>query len=135
MSEQEYILFLTLEEVLEIHRDQIENYGGAEGIKDQGLLESALAQPETSFAGEYLHKTIFEMAAAYCFHLIENHPFYDGNKRVGIVTALIFLDFNGFEVDVDEDVLEKFTLSIASGEKSKEEIAKFFKSCSKVTNV
>lgn len=72
------------------------------------------------------------MASAYCFHLIENHPFYDGNKRVGIVAAIIFLDFNGLEVGVDEWVLERFTFSIASGEKSKSEIAQFLKSHSKV---
>ena len=72
--------FLTLDEVLEIHRDQIERYGGAAGIRDLGLLQSALAQPSATFGGQYLHADLHEMAAAYLYHLVQNHPFLDGNK-------------------------------------------------------
>jgi death-on-curing protein len=123
--------FLTLDEVLEIHKDQIDNYGGSRGVKDQGILLSALAQPETTFGGEYLHKDIYEMAAAYCYHLIENHAFNDGNKRVGIVASLVFLEINGYELTVENDELEKFVLDIASGKKSKEEVNLFMRRNSK----
>ena len=75
--------FLTKEYVTAIHADQINKYGGGQGLRDVGLLESALAQPRATFGGEWLHPTLFDMAAAYLFHLVENHPFLDGNKRVG----------------------------------------------------
>lgn len=128
MSTLEHVLFLTMEEVLEIHEDQITNYGGSLGIRDQGLLESALAQPQASFSGEYLHKDIFEIAAAYGYHLVENHPFTDGNKRLGIVSALVFLDLNGIEIEVENDILERFTLDLAAGKVAKEQLAEFFRS-------
>ena len=82
--------FLTLEEVVRIHGDQIARYGGLEGIRDLGLLQSALAMPEAGFGSQYLHEDLASMAAAYLFHLVQNHPFADGNKRVGIVAALVF---------------------------------------------
>jgi death on curing protein len=119
--------FLTLEEILEIHRNQIDLYGGSHGVKDQGMLESALAQPAASFGGEFLHKDVIEMAAAYCFHLIENHAFNDGNKRVGIVAALIFLEMNNYEMDVTEEALEKFVIDLASGKLSKIEVTSFIR--------
>lgn len=87
--------FLTLAEVLEIHSNQIELYGGTHGVRDLHLLQSALAQPEASFGGAWLHEDIFEMAAAYAFHICQNHPFLDGNKRTALATALLFLDING----------------------------------------
>lgn len=74
-------LFLTLDEVLEIHQQQIDLYGGSHGLRDPGALESAVATPQCTFGDEYLHTTIWEMAAAYLYHLVENHPFIDGNKR------------------------------------------------------
>ena len=83
-------IFLSYDEILEVHDDQILRYGGSNGIRDKKLLFSALAQPGISFGGQYLHETIFEMAAAYLYHIIKNHPFLDGNKRTGIVSALIF---------------------------------------------
>jgi len=85
------VLFLTLDDILESHQNQIETYGGSHGVRDIGLLESAIAQPEASFGGQYLHADIFEMAAAYLYHLVMNHPFVDGNKRVGLEASLIFL--------------------------------------------
>src|SRR5207245_5063328 len=88
------IVFLDLAEVTEIHRDQIERYGGAHGVRDQGLLESALAMPQAGMAGEYFHTDLFEMAAAYLFHLAKNHPFIDGNKRVAAMAAFVFLAMN-----------------------------------------
>jgi death-on-curing protein len=74
-------LFLDIDRVLRTHRSLIERYGGAEGIRDVGLLHSAIAMPQASFGGEFLHKNLFEMAAAYLYHIVQNHPFVDGNKR------------------------------------------------------
>ena len=87
--------FLTLAEVLEIQHVQIERYGGDPTLRDRGLLESALAVPESSFGGEFLHPTLFAMAAAYAYHIAENQPFVDGNKRTGLAAALVFLAING----------------------------------------
>ena len=119
--------FLTLEEVLEIHDDQINRYGGASGIRDFGLLESALAQPQTIFGGSFLHTDLFEMASAYFFHIIQNHPFMDGNKRVGAVTALVFLEMNNKTVIMTNDELESQVLSVAQGLTDKTASAKFFR--------
>ena len=87
--------FLGLQEVLEIHRDQVTRYGGTAGIRDLDLLKSALGMPGATFNGEFLHTDVYEMAAAYLFHLVKNHPFLDGNKRVGAVAALVFLTLHG----------------------------------------
>jgi death-on-curing family protein len=84
-------ILLSLNEVVEIHRDVIERYGGSSGIRDMGLLQSAVAVPQASFGGEYLHTGLFEMAAAFLFHLVQNHPFLDGNKRTGAMAAFTFL--------------------------------------------
>jgi len=83
--------FLELPDVLMVHADQIQRYGGETGVRDLGLLESAVAQPRAAFGGEYLHQDLFGMAAAYLFHIVCNHPFVDGNKRVGLVAARPFL--------------------------------------------
>lgn len=82
--------FLELDDILKFHQDQIARYGGSDGLRDRGDLESALAQPEVSFGGRMLHGDLFEMAAAYLFHIVMNHPFVDGNERVGTVAALGF---------------------------------------------
>jgi death-on-curing protein len=91
--------FLDLDDVLLIHEEQLEKYGGAAGIRDQGLLESALAQPRATFGGDFLHPDIFAMAAAYAFHIAENQPFVDGNKRTGVLAAVVFLELNGYIVE------------------------------------
>lgn len=98
--------FLSFEEVLQIHEDQIRRYGGSLGVRDEGLLRSALAQPEAQFGGEYLHPSIAAMAAAYLFHLVQNHPFIDGNKRIGAACAAVFLELNGLQIDPLLDELE-----------------------------
>ena len=124
--------FLKTHRVLQIHKSQIELFGGSSGIRDIGLLESALAMPEVSFGGTYLHTDIYAMAAAYLFHIISNHPFLDGNKRTGTAVALFFLKLNGIDHDIDDDALEALVLSVACGETGKEEIATFFqKHCSR----
>lgn len=90
--------FLTLDDLYQIHQDQLARYGGQDGIRDQKALESAIAQPQASFGGEYLHPTVFDMAAAYTYHIAQNQPFVDGNKRAGLVAGLTFLYFHDYEV-------------------------------------
>src|SRR4051794_37935673 len=98
--------FLSLSEVLEIHANQIELYGGSLGIRDIGLLEAAVGQAQASFGEEFLHKDIYEMAAAYLYHLVQNHPFIDGNKRVGLASAVVFLEINGITLNEDLDEVD-----------------------------
>ncbi len=119
--------YLDLEDVLEIHSGQIANYGGSPGLRDLALLESAIAQPLSSFDGKYLHRDIFEMAAAYLFHLVLNHPFVDGNKRVALECALVFFEINAISLDASDDELVELTLMSAQGQCSKAEIAEFFR--------
>jgi death-on-curing protein len=118
--------FLTVDDVLESYRQQIERYGGSHGSRDQGLLESALAQPEATFGGQYLHAELYEMAAAYLFHLVNNHPFVDGNKRIGLDAALLFMEINNAPVVVTSEELVSLVLQTAQGQCAKPEIAAFF---------
>ncbi len=120
-------LFLDFDQVLQIHQSLIERYGGSEGLRDVGLLHSALATPRATFDGQWLHGDLFEMAAAYLFHLVQNHPFLDGNRRVGAASAIIFLALNGIAIDADEDGLVEVTLAVARGEIEKTAIAEFFR--------
>lgn len=119
--------FLELTEVLYIHADQIERYGGDASIRDAGLLESAVAMPRATFGGEFLHRDLFEMAAAYLFHIVQNHPFVDGNKRTGTATALVFLEMNGVAIDADEDELVALVLDVAQSRADKPRVAEFFR--------
>jgi death-on-curing protein len=120
-------VFLSLAEVLEIHRDQIERYGGHASLRDLGLLQSALAMPAAGFGGKYLHSDLIEMAAAYLFHIVQNHPFIDGNKRTGMVAAIVFLSLNGIELEAEETQLEKLVMDIAKGTAGKNTIADFLR--------
>ena len=124
-------LFLSFSEVLQIHEDQISRYGGSLGIRDVGLLESALAMPAASFGDKFLHEDIFEMAAAYLFHIVKNHPFVDGNKRVGAVASLVFLIMNDIDFAADEVAFEQMVLAVAEGRMNKSAIAAFFRESSK----
>lgn len=119
--------FLGLQEVLEIHRDQVTRYGGTAGIRDLDLLKSALGMPGATFNGEFLHTDVYEMAAAYLFHLVKNHPFVDGNKRVGAVAALVFLTLNGHDFQAPEDDLAETVLAVARGEIGKSEVTVFLR--------
>lgn len=127
-------VFLRLDEVVEIHGDQIDRYGGHTGIRDLGLLESAVAMPAASFGGDYLQSDIYEMAAACLFHIVQNHPFLDGNKRTGAVSAYVFLLMNGIELRCDEEAFEKMILSVAEGKADKAIIAQFFRSNASATD-
>ena len=91
--------FLNVDDVLDLHAAQLELYGGGAGLRDRGLLESAVAQPQTSIGGAFVHDGLFAMAAAYLFHIVSNHPFVDGNKRTGLLAALVFLDLNGIAIE------------------------------------
>ena len=111
--------FLTLSEILEFHQDLIETFGGSPGVRDLGLAESAVAMAEAGTGDEFFHAFPFEMAAAYAFHLVQNHPFVDGNKRTAFAAALTFLELNGYPVLGGEQVLEDATWALASGKLDK----------------
>ncbi|MBF0533214.1 MAG: type II toxin-antitoxin system death-on-curing family toxin [Candidatus Omnitrophica bacterium] len=117
-------VFLTLVEVVQIHKNQIELYGGAPYIRDMSLLQSALAQPEASFAGTWLHADLFEMAAAYAFHTGCNHPFIDGNKRTALASALVFLGMNGIDLTDPRARLLEGMLKLVEGKLSKKKFAR-----------
>jgi len=123
--------FLTIPEILEIHKDQISRYGGDYGIRDIELLKSAIGMPSATFNGQYLHVSIYEMAAAYLFHLVQNHPFVDGNKRVGAVSALVFLLLNDYDFEAPEDDFSEMVLSVAKGELDKAGISIFIRQWTK----
>lgn len=127
------IRYLTLIEVVELHRQIIEQSGGALGIRDRGTLESALAQPRMTFSGEDLYPTLVDKAAAIGFSLIMNHPFIDGNKRIGHAAMEVFLVMNGYEIDASVDEQEVIILSLASGELEREAFTQWLKNHVKVT--
>jgi len=108
--------YLTIKEAIELHLRIIEQSGGLAGIRDFGMLESALAQPLMTFGGEELYPTLAEKASALGFSLIKNHPFIDGNKRIGHAVMEVFLVLNGYEIDATVDEQERVILSVASGE-------------------
>jgi death on curing protein len=90
--------FLTVEDVLLLHEEQLARYGGGAGVRDAGALDSAVAMPCATFEGHFLHEGPFAKAAAYAFHIAQNQPFVDGNKRTGLAAALVFLDLNGITI-------------------------------------
>jgi death-on-curing protein len=120
-------MFLRLAEVLAIHEDQIHRYGGAAGVRDVRLLISALAMPAASYAGQRLHGDLHEMAAAYLFHLVQNHAFVDGNNRVGAVAPDVFLSLNDVELVAKVDEYADLVLGVASGQVSKSSLVEFFR--------
>lgn len=120
--------FLSLQDVLLAHEDQVSRYGGDPSVRDIGLLESAIAQPQATFGGAFLHDFPFAMAAAYMFHIVQNHPFVDGNKRSGAVAALLFLDLNGIEINPPKGSIYNLTIAVANGLVDKTEVTEFFRS-------
>jgi len=116
-------LFLDVDDVIELHATQLEIYGGSAGLRDRGLLESAVAQPQTSFGGEFAHDGLFAMAAAYLFHIVSNHAFVDGNKRAGMLSAVVFLDVNGINIDHPSEALYELTMGVAEGRIDKSAVA------------
>lgn len=118
--------FLTLEDVLDLHTGQIQNYGGRAGLRSRDLLQSAIAQPGITFGGQFLHPDVFHMAAAYLFHLVQNHPFVDGNKRIGLEASLVFLEINGYSIEAEDEQLIEIVLGVAQGRIDKIQITEFF---------
>ena len=118
-------LFLTQDEGLSLHAEQIRLFGGSSGIRDLGLLQSAMGSVEATFGGAFLHETIFSMAATYLYGICRNHPFIDGNKRTAVGAALIFLELNGVEVDADEDPFYDLVIGVAEGRVSKASVTVF----------
>ena len=121
--------FLSLDEVLELHADQISSFGGTPGVRDEGLLESALAQPQATFGGQFLHPTISEQAAAYLYHIAMNHPFIDGNKRTAFAVMDTFLRLDGCALNLTDDRAFDLVMRVARGTMTKEELSTEFESC------
>lgn len=121
------IQYIPEELVLSIHADLLQRYGGRPGLRDRGLLESALAQPRMTVGGKEVHKTLFEKTAAYGYHVCNNHPFIDGNKRVAFVVMDVFLQKNGWEITAAEEEAYSMMMSLASGKLSKVRLASWLK--------
>ena len=109
------VVFLTVDIVLALHARQLERFGGGAVLRDRGLLESAVAQPQASFGGTFAHEGLFAMAAAYLFHLVSNHAFIDGNKRVGLLAAQVFLHLNGIVILGESEAFYALTMGVAEG--------------------
>lgn len=122
--------FLSVEDVTQIHDGQIAAYGGAEGVRDRALLESAVAMPQASFGEAYLHQDLAHMAAAYAFHIAQNQPFSDGNKRTGLVAALVFLDLNGVTILDPRERLYDAMIAIAERRMDKDGLAELLRALS-----
>lgn len=130
MSEMEF-RFLSVEDVLELHAMQLESYGGAPGVRARDQLESAVMTPQASFGGQYVHEDVYEMASAYAFHIAENQPFVDGNKRTALASALVFLDWHDVEIEDSGEEPYKAMIDIAQKKLDKPELAKLFKRLAK----
>ncbi|MCT7966440.1 type II toxin-antitoxin system death-on-curing family toxin [Laspinema sp. D1] len=117
--------FIQLSQVLDIHNRQINKFGGTSGIRDEGLLDSALAQPQATFGGQLLHPTLPEQAAAYLYHLAKNHPFVDGNKRTAFAVMDTFLRINGYRLDLSPDATYQMVLDVVEDKMSKEALGEF----------
>ena len=119
--------FIPKKVILYFHEQLIQIYGGSPGIRDESLLDSAIQQPKSSFDGNYLHNSIFEMASAYGFHLCKNHPFIDGNKRVALVAMDTFLQNNGYEISASEKETYKIIIELSAENLSKSELTQWLK--------
>ena len=119
--------FIPNEIVLMIHRDTLRMYGGRPGVRDKNLLESALAQPKMTMGRRFVHRTVFEKAAAYGYHVCSNHPFVDGNKRVSFLLMVVFLDRNGWELRATEEEAYSLMIDLASGKITKSALASWLK--------
>jgi death-on-curing protein len=122
------IRYLSKEEVIELHRRGLERFGGMPGLRDEGLLDSALAQPQAAFGGQELHPTLAAKAAALAFSLINNHAFVDGNKRVGFASMAVFLELNSMKLICSPDEGENTVLAVASGTMDSEHLASWIDS-------
>ena len=115
-------IHLTVEIVEEIHAEAISRFGGSEGLRDRALLESAVAAPQATFGGASPFRDVVEIAGVYLFYLCSNHPFIDGNKRVGLGACLVFLQLNGLTPAPDSEEWEALTLTVAASVLSRDEV-------------
>jgi death-on-curing protein len=118
---------LTVSDVLLLHDAHLQRYGGSTGIRDAGLLDSAVSQAKATFSGLYLHEDLAAMVSAYLFSIVKNHPFIDGNERTGLAAALAFLDLNGIAIDHSSDLLYDATMAVAEGRLEKEDLAEILR--------
>lgn len=117
--------FLSSSQVIDIHQRLIHRFGGTAGVRDSGLLDSAISQPQATFGGELLHPTIHEQAAAYLYHLAMNHPFVDGNKRTAFAAMDTFLRLNNYSLNLSQEDAYTLVMEVAQGEMTKEELSTF----------
>lgn len=117
--------FLEIADILDIHQILIEQFGGMSGIRDEGLLESALSQPKATFFSELLHPTIYKQAAAYLYHITKNHPFLDGNKRTAYGAMEAFLRLNGYNLDLSNEEAYNMVMQVAQSKIFKEDLSSF----------
>jgi death-on-curing protein len=122
------VKFLSVDDVLAIHDDTIANEGGSAGLRDPGLLVSAVLMPQQQFGGVFLHDDLGAMAAAYLFHIASNHPFIDGNKRAAAMSSLVFPDVNGVQTLPSSAEMADVTLRVASGQMGKSELTDWMRS-------
>ncbi|MEY4575889.1 MAG: hypothetical protein RL701_592 [Pseudomonadota bacterium] len=123
-----YPQFLTLEDTLLLHEEQLARYGGGDGLRDANALEAALAMAQQTFDGAFVHEDLFAMAAAYAFHIAQNQPFVDGNKRTGLLAAFVFLDFNDVAISDPDGALYEAMIAIADRRMSKTGLAELLRS-------
>jgi len=127
MSPKLETAFLTVEDVLALHDELIRRYGGTPGLRDAGLLEAALGMPQAGFGGRYFHEYPHEMGAAYLFHLIRNHAFIDGNKRIALASAILFFKINRVPYSITEEEAIELTVAGAGGRMDKDAVTAFFR--------
>ena len=120
-------VFLSVEDALFLHADTIAIDGGSPGVREHGLLDAAVAMPRQQFGGRFLHGDLAAMAVAYLFHIAQNHPFVDGNKRAAVMAALVFLHINGIEKLPAPQALEITTRQVAAGELSKDALTQWLR--------
>jgi death-on-curing protein len=126
-KDMDEIVFLTWDEVMELHRSQLEEFGGQDGFIDRGVVESAIAQPKQTMFGEYLHEDLAHMAAAYLFHLSTTQGFLDGNKRVALWCAIMFLRLNGYTLNVSPLEMYELTMKVANNRMGKTELGNWIR--------
>lgn len=118
-------IFLDFDRIVHLNKLAVKTFGGTDGIRDKGLIESAIYQPQATFGGQFLHKSIYQMAAAYYYHISQSQGFLDGNKRTGFLALFAFLKINGCDLTIPDDYLWPVLLEVASDNKSKGELADF----------
>jgi death-on-curing protein len=126
-------VFLSVDDIIQLHQDALDADGGAEGLRDRALLESAVYAPQATFGGQWLVGDLFDMAATYLFHIARNHAFVDANKRTALLAALVFLGLNGRLLDRDDERLDDAVLAIANGTMIRQEAAEVLRAVAGIT--